>query len=223
MIIDSLMNLPLLYEASKITGNMKYAQKADAHYQQVINNIIRQDASTYHTFYFDAETGKPDHGATHQGFSDQSCWARGQAWAILGIPLHERIIQGSHDQKKWEFVFEYFIDKIPQDLVPYWDLCFDDTSHEPKDSSALAIAACGLLEVEKIGYRSDAKMIAEGMLYALSTNYTSQSDEDYEGLLKHGVYAYAENKGVDEENLWGDYFYMEAIYRLLNPEWETCW
>ncbi|WP_317317658.1 glycoside hydrolase family 88 protein [Longibaculum muris] len=223
LIIDSLLNLPLLYEASKITNNPLYAHKADAHYQQVINHIIRSDYSTYHTFYFDVETGKPDHGATHQGFSDQSCWARGQAWAILGIPLHERITQQKNDENKWTHVFEYFIDKIPQDLIPYWDLCFDDTSHEPKDSSALAIVACGLMEAQKVGYRQDAQMIAKGMIGALSQTYTSSKYKDVEGLLMHGVYAYSENKGVDEENLWGDYFYMEALYRLLNPEWKTCW
>lgn len=79
------------------------------------------------------------------------------------------------------------------------------------------------MEAQKVGYRQDAQMIAKGMIGALSRTYTSSKYKDVEGLLMHGVYAYSENKGVDEENLWGDYFYMEALYRLLNPEWKTCW
>lgn len=223
LIIDSLLNLPLLYEATKITGKTIYKEIADAHYQQVIKCIVRPDYSTYHTFYFDAETGAALYGATHQGYSDLSCWARGQAWAILGIPLHERITNDKGNKDIWENILEYFIDRIPKDLVPYWDLYFDDTSCEPKDSSALAIAACGLLEADKIGYRNDSLDIAKGMIAALSEHYTSFHQQNVEGILMHGVYAYSENKGVDEENLWGDYFYMEALYRLLNPNWKTCW
>lgn len=223
LIIDSLLNLPLLYQAASITGNDTYANLANAHYQQVIQNIVRKDYSTYHTYYFDVTTGKPAHGATHQGYNDQSCWARGQAWAIMGLPLHARITGDNTDKELFNHLFEYFIDKIPEDLVPYWDLYFDDTSKEPKDSSALAIAACGLLEASKVGYIEDASDIAKGMVYALANKYTSRNDATKEGLLLHGVYAYGENKGVDEANLWGDYFYMESIYRLLHPEWKTCW
>lgn len=223
LIIDSLLNLPLLYEASTISGNQKYSEVADKHYQQVINNIIRDDFSTYHTFYFNKEDGSPKGGATHQGYSDSSCWARGQAWAIMGIPLHDRIKGIKDGQELFASVLTYFINKLPQDLVPYWDLYFDDTSNEPKDSSALAIAACGMIEAQNAGYIDDGKDIARGMIYQLASDYTSINDSDKEGLLLHGVYAYSENKGVDEANLWGDYFYMEAIYRLVNQNWKTCW
>ncbi len=91
LIIDSLLNLPLLYTAYDITKDERYVRIAETHYDRVIHNIVREDYSTYHTFYFDKATGKPDHGATHQGFSDSSCWARGQAWAIIGMPLHKRL------------------------------------------------------------------------------------------------------------------------------------
>lgn len=86
LIIDSLMNLPLLFEATKLSGNRVYEEIASRHYHTLMKTVIKSDATTYHTYYFDPETGKPKHGATHQGHSDTSIWARGQSWAILGFP-----------------------------------------------------------------------------------------------------------------------------------------
>ena len=207
LIIDSLMNLPLLYRAAELSGKDSYRSMADSHYKNVISNIVRDDYSTYHTFYFDPETGKPDHGATHQGFSDQSCWARGQAWAILGMPLNARITGRPMEGKEAETyknVVEYFETHLPADGMPYWDLIFTDGSDQPRDSSALAIAACGMLEIG-----NNAR--AEEMLHTLEELAAPSDRVHTEGLLLHGVYAYAEGKGVDEPDLWGDYFYMEAL------------
>lgn len=219
LIIDSLMNLPLLYRAWQISGKRRYKEIADSHYDKVLHNIIREDYSTYHTFYFDPETGLPDHGATHQGFSDQSCWARGQAWAILGIPLHGRVSGDGMTEEDREIhrkITEYFEAHIPSDGVPYWDLIFPEGSDQPKDSSALAIAACGMLEIgnSKRGIQ---------MLQTLKEQASGEDDPDSEGILLHGVYAYAEGKGVDEPNLWGDYFYMEGLCRLCDAKWQPYW
>ncbi len=219
LIIDSLMNLPLLYRASKLSGDNTYRSMADCHYKNVIENIIRDDYSTYHTFYFDPETGKPDHGATHQGFSDQSCWARGQAWAILGMPLHARVsgeAMSAGEAETYENVVSYFEDHLPADGMPYWDLIFRDGSGQPRDSSSLAIAACGLLEA---GRRERGME----MLRTLEALAAPSDRDETEGLLLHGVYAYAEGKGVDEPDLWGDYFYMEALCRVCDPDWEPYW
>ena len=214
LIIDSLLNLPLLYTASEISKDGRYRAIADTHYERVIANIVRQDGSTFHTFYFDPATGEPSHGATHQGFSDNSCWARGQAWAIYGMMLHRRV-SGSWSEREqaiWEKVLAYFEEHLPKDGMPYWDLVFSDGSDEPRDSSALAVAACGLLEAGKIQRGLE---MAETCLNLAS----SKEEPTSEGLLLHGVYAYAEGKGVDEPNLWGDYFYMEALMRLVRPDW----
>ena len=219
LIIDSLMNLPLLYRASELSGEGSYREMADRHYKNVIENIVREDASTYHTFYFDPETGKPDHGATHQGFSDQSCWARGQAWAILGMPLHARIAGAPMSGKEAETygrVVDYFESHLPSDGMPYWDLVFGDGSGEPRDSSALAIAACGMLEAGR-------KERALEMLRTLERLAAPSDREETDGLLLHGVYAYGEGKGVDEPDLWGDYFYMEALCRVCDPGWKPYW
>ncbi|MDO5407093.1 MAG: glycoside hydrolase family 88 protein [Eubacteriales bacterium] len=219
LIIDSLLNLPLLYTAFEMTGEARYREVAETHYQNVIHHIVRDDFSTYHTFYFDAETGKPDHGATHQGFSDQSCWARGQAWAILGMPLHRRLSGmefTEEEQTLYSGVLEYFESHLPKDGMPYWDLIFTDGSDQPRDSSALAVAACGMLEMGNTAR-------AEEMVLTLKEGASSEVEPESEGILLHGVYAYAEGKGVDEPNLWGDYFYMEALYRLWNPDWNPYW
>lgn len=219
LIIDSLMNLPLLYRASEISGDPAYREMAESHYKNVIQNIVREDCSTYHTFYFDPETGLPDHGATHQGFSDQSCWARGQAWAILGMPLHARISGDGMSEEEKELygkIVEYFDSHLPSDGMPYWDLIFGEGSDQPRDSSALAIAACGMLEMQETEK-------AYGMLKTLIDQASTAAEPESEGLLLHGVYAYAEGKGVDEPDLWGDYFYMEALCRVCDPDWVPYW
>lgn len=219
LIIDSLMNLPLLYRASELSGDESYRKMADSHYQNVVANIIREDFSTYHTFYFDPETGRPDHGATHQGFSDQSCWARGQAWAVLGIPLNARISgrgMSEGEKERYGKVTDYFESHLPEDGMPYWDLIFGEGSGEPRDSSALAIAACGMLEYGN-------KERALEMLHVLKEQAATICEKDPQGLLLHGVYAYGEGKGVDEPDTWGDYFYMEALCRVCDPDWTPYW
>lgn len=219
LIIDSLLNLPLLYQAHEISGEQRYLDIAESHYDKVIHNIVREDYSTYHTFYFNQETGLPDHGATHQGFSDSSCWARGQAWAILGMPLHRRLSGKGFTEEEtalYENICGYFEEHLPADGLPYWDLIFTDGSDQPRDSSALAIAACGMLEMGRTER-------AREMLAVLHSLASSAGEQESEGMLLHGVYAYAEGKGVDEPNLWGDYFYMEALYRLWDPQWNPFW
>lgn len=219
LIIDSLLNLPLLYRAFELSGDARYYRIAETHYDRVIHNIVREDYSTYHTFYFDKATGNPKAGATHQGFSDSSCWARGQAWAILGMPLHRRLSGNgftSEEESLYAGIVNYFETHLPADGMPYWDLIFADGSGELRDSSALAVAACGMLEMG----RTDR---AEEMVHTLKKLASSETEPQSEGILLHGVYAYAEGKGVDEPDLWGDYFYMEALYRLWDPSWKTFW
>lgn len=221
LIIDSLLNLPLLFEATKISGNLKYMTIGQKHYQQVIEHIIRPDYSTYHTFYFDSQTGQPLKGATHQGYSDNSCWARGQAWILLGMPLYHRFFNETDQHELYQKLLTYYLKHLSADGIPYWDMIFTEKDHQPKDSSAAAIAACGLIEAERQGYLINGRELACGIVYRLGESYLTKDNE--EGLLQHGVYAYAEHKGVDEANLWGDYFFMEALMRLKYSDWQTYW
>ncbi|WP_201160535.1 glycoside hydrolase family 88 protein [Klebsiella grimontii] len=223
LIIDSLINLPLLHVAAKISGESRYREVAERHYAAVINNIFREDGSTFHTFYFDQTSGAPSHGKTFQGYSDNSCWARGQAWAILGIPLHWSATGKTDHYERWRQACEYFFRYLPEDGVPAWDLLLAADPDAPKDSSALAIAVCGLLEAHKHFPDAGYQTLARQCLLALMRGASAREDDVCEGLLKHGVYAYALGKGIDECNLWGDYFYMEALYRVYQPQWSGYW
>ena len=174
LIIDSLLNLPLLMEAYNLSHDERYKVIAQTHYNTLLNTVVRDNYSTYHTYYFDTNTGQPIYGATRH-------------------------------------------------LVPYWDYDFTDDNPSDKDSSSLAIAASGLIEAQQQHAYPHALEIAKGMIYKLGEDYTSKSDPNNEGLLLHGVYSHKEGKGVDEPNLWGDYFYLEALMSLHNPNWDKYW
>ncbi len=222
LIIDSLINLPLLFQASLLSGDPKYRMIAQKHLHTLLQTVIKPDGTTYHTYYFDPETGEKRHGATHQGNSDDSIWARGQSWAVLGIPLDYRYLKDQAFPAIYPQIVTTFLQHLPHDLIPYWDFDFDDDHPAAKDSSAAAIVACGLLEAAPLNVYEDAASLAKGLIYQLGEHYTSTTINE-EGLLLHGVYAHHEGKGIDEANLWGDYFYFEALMRVAHPEWNRYW
>lgn len=226
MIIDCLMNLPLLYWATEVTGDQKYANYAYNHAKQAAKYLVREDASTYHTYYMDPVTGAPLRGKTCQGYSDNSCWARGQAWAIYGFTLSFLYT------KDWNFieltkkVANYFLNRLPEDYVAYWDLVFTE-GNEERDSSAAAIAVCGLLELVKHLASDDQKRTlyhnaALKILTSLVNQYSVQDFDDSNGLLLHAVYNKPKGEGVDECCIWGDYFYCEALVRVIK-DWNLYW
>ena len=141
MIIDCLLNLPILYWASEVTGDGKYARMAENHIRTAMKCILREDDSTYHTYFMDMEAGEPAYGVTHQGNRNGSAWARGQAWGIYGIALSYHYLRDESYIELFERVADFFIKHLPEDLIPYWDFDFDTGSTEPRDSSAAAIAA----------------------------------------------------------------------------------
>lgn len=231
LIIDCLLNLPLLYWASEATGDKRYGEIAKAHLTTALNVVIRPDSSTYHTYYFDPETGKPSHGETHQGYSADSAWSRGQSWGIYGIALSYRYTKNPEYIALFERVTDYFLWHLPENLIPYWDFIFEDGSPEPRDSSASAIAVCGMLEMasylpaEKAAFYTAA---AKRLQKALVDLCAVKSPEASNGQLLHGVYGrktpYNDciDHGIDECNLWGDYYYVEALTRL-SKNWNPYW
>lgn len=226
MIIDCNLNLPLLYWASRTTGNPKYAYAANTHVRQAQTYLVRPDYSTFHTFFMDPVSGAPRHGATHQGYADDSCWSRGQAWGIYGFPL---VYRYHPDPKLIEtacHLSNYFLNRLPADWVCCWDLVFTDTNTH-RDSSAAAIAACGLLEIsrqlpltnpERKTYEAAASTIVASLIH----RYSAKRDTPGDGLLLHGVYHMPNMIGIDEPCIWGDYFYLEALVRLSRI-WEPYW
>jgi unsaturated chondroitin disaccharide hydrolase len=220
-IVDSLMNLPLLYWASEQTGNRRFADAGARHTEQLLRYVVRPDGSTYHTYYFDPESGEPCFGRTHQGHADESTWSRGQAWAVYGFPLSYRYTRDERFLRAGERVADVFLAHTPADGVAYWDFTFGDGSGEPKDSSASAIAACGLLELGTHHYRETAASIVRALSATCATRSSDPSRSN--ALLRHGTQNRNTNAGVDEGNLWGDYFYLEALTRLSRPNWTPYW
>jgi unsaturated chondroitin disaccharide hydrolase len=226
-IIDSLMNMPLLYWASEETGDQRYRQAAVRHVVQLSHHIIRPDDTTFHTFYWEPTTGEPLRGATQQGHADDSCWARGQAWGIYGFALNHRHTGDGSFLTAAVRCADYFLDHLPADGVAYWDLVFGDGSGQPRDSSAAAIAVCGLDELVRVlpdgdrlvRYATARDAIRESLVERYSTDRHPTSN----ALILHGVYDKPKGVGVDEGTLWGDYFYLEAIARALKPRWEPYW
>ena len=220
MIIDCLMNLPLLYWATHETDVEKYAQYAAAHARQAKNFLLREDYSTFHTFYVDVHSGAPVKGTTHQGYADSSCWARGQAWALYGFALSYRATEERDFLYAAKESAHYFLNHLPEDGICHWDLALQ-TPGTHKDSSAAVIAACGLLEIagclsvldpDRPYFIQQALKIAA----TLFKDYISL-DLDTGGYLKHAVYNMNKGRGVDEYCTWGDYFFFELLSRLHSP------
>lgn len=230
-IIDCLLNLPLLYWATEETGDPKYRDIAEKHIHTAIANVIREDYSTWHTFFMNMETGAPDHGATCQGYRDGSAWARGQAWGVYGTALAYRYTGRREYIEDFKHVTGYFLEHLPSDLVPYWDLEFGEDSEEPRDSSSASIAACGMLEMAKYMEPEDAAYytsVAKKLMKSVADNYAVKDPKESNGLVLHSTYSKKSPyntctpEGVDECNIWGDYFYMEALTRL-SKDWTPYW
>ena len=231
LIIDCLLNLPLLYWASEETGDQKYRDIAERHLYTAMANVIREDYSTWHTFFFDMKTGAPDHGATCQGYKDASAWARGQAWGVYGSALAYRYTGEKRYIEDFRHVLGYFLEHLPEDMVPYWDLCFTDGDDQPRDSSSASIVACGLLEMSKYLPKEEAKAyvkLARQFMKSLYDHYAVKDPKTSNGIVLHSTYSNhspyntCRHEGVDECNSWGDYFYMEALTRL-SKEWNPYW
>jgi unsaturated chondroitin disaccharide hydrolase len=226
MIIDCLMNLPLLYWASEVTGDPKYYDAAEAHVHQSAKYLIREDASSFHTFYMDTQTGEPKYGSTAQGYADDSCWARGQAWGMYGFPLSYRYTGDGELIELTTKLSNYFLNRLPEDLVCYWDLIFT-SGPEERDSSAAAIAVCGLLETAKHLPLTDPNQrryenAALSILDSLITHYMAQEVPESNGILLHAVYGKPNGTGIDECCIWGDYYFYEALVRVTR-DWKPYW
>jgi unsaturated chondroitin disaccharide hydrolase len=226
MIIDCNLNLPLLFWASQESGADHYRAAAEKHLEQAMKYLVRPDDSTYHTYFMDVHTGRPLRGTTHQGFSDDSCWARGQAWAAYGFALNYRYDKNEELLKTAKRTAVYMLNHLPSDGICYWDLIFQEKDQQSRDTSAMSCLVCGLLE--QMLYMNDQdpmkKIYANATAYimkSLRSNYLTTEGQD--GLLQHAVYNWPRKMGVDTETMWGDYFYMEALMRLKKPDWEPYW
>jgi unsaturated chondroitin disaccharide hydrolase len=216
-VIDVMMNLPLLWWAYQETGDSKYFQPAYQHCLSTIESLLRKDYSVIHALDFDLDTGKTIRKITIQGYSDDSCWSRGQAWAIYGFTLAYETSQHERFMEIAENLADYFIKNLPSDYVPYWD--FDDPKrlNSARDSSAAAIACSGLLTLFELSQKQELREAAMNILNSLSTDYLANGSE---GILQHGCFHKPLNLGVDESTIWGDYYFAEALVKAVESNEE---
>lgn len=216
-IIDNMMNLELLFWASKNGSSRHLYNIAVKHAETTMQNHFRPDYSAYHVVVYDTITGKKIKGVTHQGFADNSMWARGQSWAIYGFTMCYRETQKAEFLNFAEKVADVYLKRLPADHIPYYD--FDDPAipNAPRDASAAAIAASALLElstyvpnkVKAAAYRKQAiAMISE-----LSTP-TYQSGDKNDAFLLHSTGSKPVGSEVDAAIIYADYYYLEALIRL---------
>lgn len=225
--MDTMMNVPFLYWCGEQTGNMAYTEAARSQNQITEKYLIREDGSSFHHYQFEEETLKPLYGLTLQGYSDDSCWSRGLAWAIYGYPIAYAYTKEEYMLNVQKAVTYYMLNHLPKDWIPKWDLIFTEED-VPKDSSAGAITVCGMLEMCKyLPEESEQKKIYQNasarMLEAVIDNCSGDIGRDYDGLIYHVTHAVPQGFGIDECAIYGDYFYLEALMRYKKPDWNRYW
>ncbi len=216
-IIDNMMNLELLFWASKNGGSKNLYDIAERHAETTMKTIVRSDFSTYHVGVYDTVDGHFIKGVTNQGYAHDSQWARGQAWAIYGFAMSHRETGRSDFLNASKKLADVFLDHLPEDGIPYWD--FDDPAipDAPKDASAACIAACGMLElsallesqVEKEKYKNAAVDLIE----KLSTDEYLSREKNL-AILLHSTGNHPKGREIGVPIIYADYYFMEALLRL---------
>ncbi|MBB6673815.1 glycoside hydrolase family 88 protein [Cohnella nanjingensis] len=212
MIIDSMMNLPLLFWAWEETGHHFYKDVAEAHADTTIRCMIRDDHSVCHAYKFDRMSGESEGERNHCGYGVGSAWARGTAWALYGFAVAYRYTGKAAYLKEAEGIADFFIRQLPENGVPIWDFRLPETAPRWIDTSACAIAACGLLELsdtEACGDRARYGAQAAKMIETLSSPPYFAEEPEAENILH-----LAQCGELQAGAIWGDYFYMEALLRL---------
>lgn len=214
-IIDCMMNLPLLYWASEETGDPRFKDIAIRHSDTTLEHFIREDDSVYHAYRFDID-GKPTCGDNYCGNTVESHWARGTAWAMYGFALGYRHTRDERYLAAALRVSRKFVSLSDDDVVPIWDFRLTTGEQPIRDSSAAAVAACAIQELEALGKSEPALSRAkEAMLTRLvSSDYLDENPE-CRGILKHGQVGDGVGKARAAYTSWGDYYLMEALGREL--------
>ena len=217
VIIDNMMNLELLFKALELGGPASLKDVAVSHAYTTMANHFREDKSTRHVLDYNPETGELIKVHPGQGLSEDSAWARGQAWGLYSFPMVYRFTQDPKILEHAVAIAEYIIPRLPEDGIPYWDFDSPDIPDDVRDASAAAIMACGLIELS--GYVDEEKSIrylavAEKMIRTLaSEEYLAEEGEIYGFLLKHSTGFKLRGSEVDAPLTYADYYFLEALRR----------
>lgn len=221
VIIDNMMNLELLFEATRLSGDSTFYNIAVSHANTTMKNHFRPDYSCYHVIDYDPETGEVLHKQTAQGYADESDWARGQAWALYGYTTCYRY---THDQKyldQAEKVYNFIFNgkNLPEDLIPYWDYDAPNIPNEPRDASAAACTASALYELETYapgkGYKATADKIMESLA---SPAYRAEVGTNGNFILMHSVGSIPHGAEIDVPLNYADYYFLEGLMRKRDLE-----
>lgn len=215
-IMDNMINLELLFWAAKNGGSRNLYDIAVKHAETTMKNHFRPDYTSYHVVVYDTATGQKIKGITHQGYSDNSMWARGQAWAIYGFTMVARETKETRFLHFAQQVSDVYLKRIPEDGVPYWDFDAPDIPDAPKDASAAAIVASALLELSTLVTDSAKahhyKAKADHMLASLSSD-RYQSRNTNNAFLLHSTGHKPNGGEIDASIIYAGYYYIEALLR----------
>lgn len=219
LFIDIMMNVGLIFYASRETGDRRLRDIAIRHALTTRRYLVRGDGSTAHEGIFDVKTGEFLRHSTQQGWRADSCWSRGLTWALYGFGSCYEYTRDPRFLDTAERCADYYLTHTNADGIPPWDFQAPEDSRKMVDTSAAAIAASGLLRlcrmlpdpVKGFYYWSSALHI----LRNLCEKHTAMDDPQWEGILKNGVYHVQKNLGVNESVMWGDYFFCEALENAL--------
>ena len=219
-----MMNVPIIFYAARETGDRALYDLAAAHCRTTERTIVRPDGGTAHEGTFDPETGEFLRESTHQGLRPDSDWARGLAWSLYGFGTVYSYTGDPADLAVARRNADHFLARLDDTFIPPWDFDVPAGPDRIADSSAGAIAASGLWNLAGLVASADADASAAlryrrgalSILDALLTDeYVAWATPGWEGLLKHGVYHFHKKLGVDESVMWGDFFFLEAVDKVL--------
>lgn len=216
VIIDNMLNLELLFEATKLTGDSSFYKIAVSHANTTMKNHFRADFSTYHVIDYNPKTGAVRKKNTHQGYQDESTWARGQAWALYGYTMcyretgDLRYLNQADQVAKWLFNNP----NMPADGIPYWDFNAPEIPNEPRDVSAASVVASALFELSTFSKEKELYIQrANNILSSLSQHYLSKKGENKGFILLHSTGSKPSGTEVDKPLSYADYYFLEALLR----------
>ncbi len=222
LFIDIMMNVPVIFYAALHTGDQELYRVGMEHCLTTRRYLVRGDGSTSHEGLFNLETGEFIRQSTHQGWRDDSSWARGLAWALYGFGTVYTLTQDARFLQTAEACAEFYIEHTPSHGVPPNDWA-EPNSEWHYESSAAAIAASGMINLSRItGDPARAYLYRDYALRIMDTlttpEFLANETPGWEGVLKHGMYHQRKRLGVDESVMWGEYFFLEALCKVLGYE-----
>ncbi|HXV44975.1 MAG TPA: hypothetical protein VEC96_18060 [Anaerolineae bacterium] len=222
LFIDIMMNVGIIFYAAQQTGDERLWQVATQHCLTSRRTLVRGDGSVAHEAIFDLETGQFLGQSTHQGWRDDSSWARGLAWALYGFGTAYAFSHDARFLATAEACANFYIERTPAHGIPPndWE---EPNPALPYESSAAAITASGLFNLARLtGDPARAHLYRHYALRIVDTLTTPEflaiETPGWEGILKHGMYHQRKGLGVDESVMWGDYFFLEAVAKVLGYE-----